>query len=518
MNSIFLAISAATQMISGALINSRDMTIVSRIEPETSYTKNIIDALEDYTDKALSISDSKGIKPVSICISAKGNPKESLRDIDRILPPTKRKPKVDGSFLCSDKNTICEILKNRLSIYRKDLPLLFVINRFQSFAYGAFLLRGSYLSDSYSCINMSNGVGCGNIIRGDLLQSYTSSGVGGLRKMICSSNKREMKIASIAGINAIMNKMKSCHYDSIESCISKELTLKSPFMKDIIDAIAELIIKEIPNDIMHIGINVYNNKIPLAIREVFVNNVFEHVKSRMEQFKYITVFDTSYDEDTVKMFGAVNFALSELRKTKVMSTPIFTHNNIFVIEGLPGTGKSTLARKLYEELITQSGKIACIISNEIRLKRKRAGFEVMISGNDKPLELAIIADRDVREIYDRSIYRQFGRYWVNYYNIHEYIVPSIWRLLNDNDILIIDEVAGMQLFCQDFLNTISTISHGRKNIIFTVPKISGKYPLIQNLKMLANSRNNLYTLSVTDRDESQKEILKNLIESLTKKY
>jgi len=494
------------------------MAIISRIEKEPFHDNDKLNSLENYINKGLSICDKKEIKPICICISTKGNPNEYMNNFmkrqyeDVFLPPAKRNPEIKETDFKFRKKTMGEILTSRLSDYRKDLPPLFILNRFQAFAYGAFFLHGSQLSDSYSCVNLSNGVGCGNIIHGELQQSYTKSGTGGLRKIICPDTQKQKTIASIAGVNAIITRMKAYNYDSIENCVSRELESKSPFMKEIIDAISELIVREVPDSIMHVGINVYNNKIPLNIRKLFVSNVFKDIKSKTPKFKYISVFDTFYDEDTVKMLGAVNFALNKLRKTRITS-PILTYDNIFVIEGLPGSGKSTLAKMLYDELRTKLDRIAYIVCKDIRSKGKRSGFEIMISGYNRTLELAIVNDR---KEYDKNIYKKFGRYLVNYYNVHEYVVPAIWSLLDDNDTLIIDAVAGMQLFCPDFRDTIMAIYHGRKNIVFTVPKVSDRYALIQDLKFLAESRKNLYTLEVLDRAKSQTEILKSLMKSLTK--
>ena len=127
--------------------------------------------------------------------------------------------------------------------------------------------------------------------------------------------------------------------------------------------------------------------------------------------------------------------------------------HIILITGAPRCGKSTLINLIRAKLITSMkiGGIVCTqIDNDLQ---ERIGFQAnyYASRNYYPLscELAKINSCNKQE-FENSKYIEFRKYLVNISNIKNFIVPAIKNSILNEDIIILDEIADMQLLCQDF--------------------------------------------------------------------
>lgn len=106
-------------------------------------------------------------------------------------------------------------------------------------------------------------------------------------------------------------------------------------------------------------------------------------------------------------------------------------NGLFVITGKPGSGKTTIAKMLFEDLMKDGFKVGGFITEEVRKEGKRIGFIV--------LDLST-GERGILASTELSFGKKIGKYFLNIENIESMICKSIENALKNCDIVIIDEV------------------------------------------------------------------------------
>ena len=114
--------------------------------------------------------------------------------------------------------------------------------------------------------------------------------------------------------------------------------------------------------------------------------------------------------------------------------------NIF-ITGKPGCGKTTLVEKVAAALGARAGGFT---STEIRGPRGRVGFALRTLGGREGV---------LAHVNCKSPHR-VGRYRVNIEDIDSVAVPAIEEALQAGKIVIIDEIARMELFSKTFRNAV----------------------------------------------------------------
>ena len=116
-----------------------------------------------------------------------------------------------------------------------------------------------------------------------------------------------------------------------------------------------------------------------------------------------------------------------------------TRNNI-LFTGYPGCGKTTLIKRIVQELQTPT---TGFITQEIREKGKRVGFTInTLDGKE-----AILAHINVSGQY------RVGRYGVVLESIESVAVPSMITK-NMNESVVIDEIGKMECFSSLFKKTV----------------------------------------------------------------
>ena len=179
-----------------------------------------------------------------------------------------------------------------------------VINRFHAYALGMFELYGKKISSSYAYINMSSGIGCGVIKDCKIIAKYGPRGVGGLAQTKRLSDGMSMSIASIAGIKALQDGQRQSQYDSLDDYIAS----KHDVVRDIADAISELIINEIPRSIQNIGVNIYGNRIFTATKSIIIEAINQSYTHKINRYANIHLYNqTDYSEEEIKCIGAALF-------------------------------------------------------------------------------------------------------------------------------------------------------------------------------------------------------------------
>jgi nucleoside-triphosphatase len=162
-----------------------------------------------------------------------------------------------------------------------------------------------------------------------------------------------------------------------------------------------------------------------------------------------------------------------------------------LITGLPGVGKTTLIKKLSEEL--KHLHPAGFYTEEIREEGQRKGFE-LISLNGKR---GLLSHKDIKSPY------RVGQYKVNIESFENFLdsVPFFGPL---NHLIIIDEIGKMECLSDPFKNLLKKIFDSEKLVIATIAlKGSG---LIAEIKERQDIQ--LFELNSHNRDILFLEILK----------
>ncbi|MEM2478915.1 MAG: nucleoside-triphosphatase [Candidatus Pacearchaeota archaeon] len=133
------------------------------------------------------------------------------------------------------------------------------------------------------------------------------------------------------------------------------------------------------------------------------------------------------------------------------------------ITGLPGCGKTTLIKKLLEESTKAGKKYLAIISEEIRERGKRKGFDFKLIDSGKLITKTILAlNKKIAEPGKPSI--KFGKYFVFPQNVDE-IVDKASELIMDKQIIFIDEIGRMEFYSEKFKSFVELVSEMPNKIL-----------------------------------------------------
>lgn len=142
-----------------------------------------------------------------------------------------------------------------------------------------------------------------------------------------------------------------------------------------------------------------------------------------------------------------------------------------LLTGPPGCGKTTVIRRLIERV--GDLLLAGFYTQELRQQGKRVGFEAIgLSG-----QRAILAHDGFRSKY------RVGRYGVE---PERFVALVQAELQRSSDVLIVDEIGKMELFCPAFVAAVPRLLDGLVPLVATVA-LTGK-GLIAAVKVWGNVR------------------------------
>jgi len=161
-----------------------------------------------------------------------------------------------------------------------------------------------------------------------------------------------------------------------------------------------------------------------------------------------------------------------------------------LLTGKPGTGKTSAIRSIVRELDPSS--IAGFWSKEIREDGRRVGFAIeTISG-----KLGTLAHVNLKQGPKVSKYR------VNIDDIDSIICPELVMARESNRLIIIDEIAKMELFSEKFKNEVRRCLDTCR-VVGTIQE--RRLPFLDEVR----SRNDvvILELTITNRDQIPLQVL-----------
>ncbi len=125
---------------------------------------------------------------------------------------------------------------------------------------------------------------------------------------------------------------------------------------------------------------------------------------------------------------------------------------VVLIQGRPGSGKTTLVKRVLERLdIPYTG----FFTEEIREKGVRKGFRIVTASGKE----AILAHIDSKSS------KRVSKYGVEIENIERVAVPS----LKGEGLVVIDEIGKMELMSRKFKETLKEIFEKKRKVLGTIP-------------------------------------------------
>lgn len=161
------------------------------------------------------------------------------------------------------------------------------------------------------------------------------------------------------------------------------------------------------------------------------------------------------------------------------------------ITGAPGSGKSTLCRRLIEALPTV--QIGGILTQDIREGQERVGFEILDIATG---ERGLLAHRHL------CSGPRVGRYRVHLKDIERIAVAALQRALREAQLIVIDEIAPMELYSSRFVEAAIQVLDSPKDLLVTF-KERLEHPLIARVQ----SEFLVFTVTPSTREKLFQEVL-----------
>ena len=159
-----------------------------------------------------------------------------------------------------------------------------------------------------------------------------------------------------------------------------------------------------------------------------------------------------------------------------------------LITGKPRCGKTTLVMKIIKQLDSAGG----FFTQEFRQDNQRIGFKITsLQGKE-----GILAREGFRSKF------RLGRYGINLKDLEEIGVIAIEEAINKKEVVIIDEIAKMELFSKDFKNAVLKALNSKKRVLGTIQQRD--LPFLKQIK--ARPDLIVLELKVDNREEIYKKL------------
>ncbi len=161
-----------------------------------------------------------------------------------------------------------------------------------------------------------------------------------------------------------------------------------------------------------------------------------------------------------------------------------------LLEGRPGIGKSTVARRLWGLLEARGVPLAGFVTDEIREAGRRVGFAVSTVGGDRGVLAHVELPGPPR----------VGRYGVDLSSFERLALPAL--AAPAGTVVLVDELGKMELASGAFRDRIEALFEGAGPLVATVH--GSAHPATDALKRRRDVE--LLRVTVTNRDRLPEEL------------
>lgn len=168
-----------------------------------------------------------------------------------------------------------------------------------------------------------------------------------------------------------------------------------------------------------------------------------------------------------------------------------------LLTGVPGSGKTTLIRRILQALPVQSQGF---YTREIREQGVRKGFEIVTLAGER----GVLAHVDIRS------QTRIGKYGVDLQALDSVAVAALQAGLSSGGLIVVDEIGPMELLSEHFRRTVMQALESPLPLLGSIVKRS--HPFADRIKRLPQVT--LITISIPDRDELAESVQKMLVEMI----
>jgi nucleoside-triphosphatase len=133
--------------------------------------------------------------------------------------------------------------------------------------------------------------------------------------------------------------------------------------------------------------------------------------------------------------------------------------NNFLVTGQPRSGKTTVVQKVVETLRSNGLTVGGVFCPEVRVRGERVGFEIedVMSGETRVLA-------HVNRDWGPSV----GKYRVAVQDVDELCEQAFTRALAEADVLVVDEIAPMEVHSDVFVDSVEQALDDSKPLVAAI--------------------------------------------------
>ena len=178
---------------------------------------------------------------------------------------------------------------------------------------------------------------------------------------------------------------------------------------------------------------------------------------------------------------------------------------LFLITGSPSVGKTTVLMKTVDFLKGKGYSVGGMISRDVRSAGSRIGFELTDVSSGRSGWLARVDQKQGPIV---------GKYRVNLEDLGGLGANAIMQAVEKSDVIVIDEIGPMELFSQQFKQSVISTRESSKPAVCTV-HWNMKNQLVQETKRRLDAET--FVVTYENRDHLHEQLADRIVDLLAQK-